>query len=268
MNRACIESSLERTSFDPHAGGQDPLRQAVVDRGRASGGDDERPVIAEAERIDGPFVDQLPGQPRGAVAADADFVRHVGQQGVDLFRRTGRQEPAAADQHEGVRDRLDFVQDVAGEQEPSARTDPPLEQFRDFVPPHGVQPVERLVEDQQLGVVGQGLGQHGPLSHASRVSAHAAVHGVFHADQLHGVLGPRGGLAAAEAVEPHQVRDPIEAAHAGIERVAFRADAEAAEQLAVVHRAAVQDPHAPDRRPQLAGDQVQERRFARAVGPQ
>ena len=54
----------------------------------------------------------------------------------------------------------------------------------------GSVPVERLVEEQHLGIVDQGRRHLGPLPHALRIGGHPAV-GLI--GQLHGLEDPAGG---------------------------------------------------------------------------
>ena len=134
------------------------------------------------------------------------------------------------------------------------------------MPPDRIEPVEGLVENQQAGIVGEGLGQFRALAHAQRVGAHGAVHGGRHADPLQRLLRPLACLAAAEPVEFHQVTHPFQRRDVGVQDVDGRAETDRAQQAILPPRRLTHHADSAHRRPQLAGDQVQQRGLARPVG--
>ena len=87
---------------------------------------------------------------------------------------------------------------------------------------------QRLVEDQQLGIVRERLRQLDALPHALAVGADLLVGGVDQVDQLERPLAPPSrGLALVDAVQPHERGHPFEPGHPLVERVLLRAEADA-----------------------------------------
>ncbi len=77
--------------------------------------------------------------------------------------------------HDVVGDDLDLVQEMGGEQDGAALVGEAAEQVTHPSDPGRVQPVGRLIEDQDLRVAEQGGGDAEPLTHPERVVADATV---------------------------------------------------------------------------------------------
>ena len=113
------------------------------------------------------------GQPVGALV-DLD------REGPGVLRerpeRRGTEQPAGVDGHEEVADPLDLPEQVAGHDD----RDPELgagaaHQVEHLVATGRIEPVRRLVEQEQAWVVDERLGQLDALLHAGRVAAHRAI---------------------------------------------------------------------------------------------
>ncbi len=86
---------------------------------------------------------------------------------------------------------------------------------------------QRLIEDQQLGVVRKRLCHLHALPHAFAVGADFLVCGV---GEIHRFERAHRGVARGpivEAVQPHERRHPLEPGHPLVERVLLRAEADA-----------------------------------------
>ena len=73
------------------------------------------------------------------------------------------------------------MKNVARQQQAAAVARPVPQQFNHIVPADGVQAIERLVENEELGIVSNRLGDLRALPHAARVSSHRPMHRVRHA---------------------------------------------------------------------------------------
>ena len=134
-----------------------------------------------------------------------------------------------------------------------------------LAPPERVHARERLVEDQQLGIVDERLRQLDALAHALAVGADLLV------GRLHQVDAPSArprrvvGLLLREAVEADQRRDPLEPGHPLVERVLLGAEPDLEVELRVAPDRLAEHLDRPLARLQLTGDQLHERRLAGAV---
>ena len=97
---------------------------------------------------------------------------------------------AVVDQQDVRRHRLDFVQDVARHQDALARAPPLLDQSNRAAPHDRIHAAQRLVEDQQLGIVHDRLRELDALAHALAVAADLPVRSVEQID------GPERAAAA------------------------------------------------------------------------
>jgi hypothetical protein len=96
---------------------------------------------------------------------------------------------------------------VGGEEHGLAALPLGRHELAEVEPAHGVEPVERLVEDEELRIVEERLGQAEPLAHALRVAAHRTVGRVGEPDLVE--EEPRA-LEARRAVEPGQPAVEVE----------------------------------------------------------
>ena len=109
------------------------------------------------------------------------------------------QQVAGVDRQQEVADLLDLAQQVRGDHDRDAElVAGPLDQVQHLVAPGRIEAVRGLVEEQQLGVVDEGLGQLDALLHAGGVAADLAVALLVQADvaQHFGRSLAGGGSAA------------------------------------------------------------------------
>ena len=158
---------------------------------------------------------------------------------------------------------LDLVEHVAGDDHRPALLAETAEQLDGSQPLAGIEPFEGLVEDQEIRVVDDRLGQLDPLPHALRVGGQGTrVAGV----ELDGLDGPQGGLArVGEAVQgggqAHELHDGL----AFEEPLLLRGDADATGQGRVAPGVLAEDADRPLRGVGQPAQDAKQRRLARAV---
>ena len=180
-----------------------------------------------------------------------------------LARGALRDDPATGDDDEPVGGRLHLVQEVRGEQHGSAASGEVGEQLAH--PPHsfGVEAVRRLVEDEDLGVAEQRMGDAEALTHAERVIPDPLLGGArVEPDE-------REHLLDAPAVDADQLCGQGErfgAAPAAVLGGGIEQDADPASGVREVGEVAAEHRRAAARRPREATQHPQGRRLAGAVG--
>jgi hypothetical protein len=180
----------------PHA----VLERDVADLRRDQAGHDQRAVGAvdrAAARV-GHRLDQLVRLRRG----DPDGL--AGAAGDELFHGAVGEQLAAADHDELIRGVLHLRHQVAGHEHGAALGRQRLHEVADPQDPLRVQPVDRLVEHQDLRVAEQRDRDAEPLAHAQREPLRALARHVGQAhhfqDLPHPALGQVVGLGQAEQV--------------------------------------------------------------------
>ena len=174
---------------------------------------------------------------------------------------------AVAEQDDLVGDGVDFVQDMAGDDDVHAVRGEGAEQGDGFGAGEGIEAVERLIEDEDRRAVADGLGQLDALPHAFAVAGDFAFGGIHEIDALEGAPGQIRSFLMAAAIDAQIGVDEFEAGQAFGEGVELGAVADfAKEALGVVGRDA-QDRDRAAGGLQQAGHQVHQGGFAGAVGP-
>jgi hypothetical protein len=125
---------------------------------------------------------------------------------------------------------------------------------------------ERLVEDQQVGVVGQGGGQLGALAHALGVALDPSVHRALHAHHLERRHRGGRGLGARHAGQVRQRGHQLAAGELVVGGLVLGAVADAAAHQRIDERVAAVDLDRAAAGPQEAAHQLHQRRLAGAVG--
>ena len=113
-------------------------------------------------------------RPRVA-GAEGHGVRVLVHEVADLAHVAFGQDAAVVDEEDAARHRLHLVQDVARHEHGAALASEALHEVHHAAPVHGVHPAQRLVEQQHLGVVGEGLRHLDALAHPLAVAADLAV---------------------------------------------------------------------------------------------
>jgi hypothetical protein len=100
------------------------------------------------------------------------------------FTVPSRRTSAELDDRDAVADELHLAQQVGVEEDRLPFRLEADEQAADFLAPHGIDAVGRLVEEQDARVVEHRLREAEPLLHALRVGPHFPPRGVFQADDF------------------------------------------------------------------------------------
>ena len=151
------------------------------------------------------------------------------------------------------------------------RCDEPCEQVANHPRGDGVDSLERLVEEEQIGVGQKRRGQRQLLLHAVRVFERELLLVVLEVQQREQLID-----AAADGFARHQMnatdeREVLARGQVVEEGEVFRNDAHLAlglERLAVIEHVAAQHAHLSAGRQQKAGEHLHRCRLARAIGPQ
>ena len=104
------------------------------------------------------------------------------------------------------------------------------DEFQHLLAPDGIHARSGLVEQQQLRIVDQRLGQLQPLLHAGGIGVHQAVARFFQAHVIQDIVGSFHGFLARHAAQFAQVGGKRDGVHARDQAVAFRHVADAAAQ--------------------------------------
>ena len=161
--------------------------------------------------------------------------------------------------------RLDLVQDVARDDDALARAGPVANHPDGAAAGQRVHARQRLVENEQLRIVDDGLRQLDPLAHALAVGANLLV-GRVH--QVHGRQRTPGRIVClfiGEAVQPDERTHPLETGHPLVEGVLLRTETDGEVEVRVAPDRLAEHLHDALARLELAGDELHERRLAGAV---
>lgn len=122
----------------------------------------------------------------------------------------GAQQLAAVDDHDVVAGPLQLAEEVGGDQDGDAEVGvDAADQAEHLVAPDRVEAVGRLVEEDQLGVVDESLGQLDALLHARGVAADGAVALLVEPDVAQGVGGALPGRGRREPGHAGHVDDEL-----------------------------------------------------------
>ena len=132
----------------------------------------------------------------------------------------GPQQPARVDRDQRVADPLDLAEQVRADHDRDAELGAdPVDQRQHRVPAGRVEPVGRLVEQQQVRVVHQRLGQLDPLLHAGRVAADLPVALLVEADVAQRLGGALAGGRPRQPAHPGHVGDELGGGQVGRQAV-------------------------------------------------
>ena len=182
------------------------VRDAVQPRGQAA-----RVVVADGHEqavrggVNLPAVGgEEPGQQRQVVRELRRDAHGRFGAAEELPRRAGIDTGAAFDHDQPVAHLLDLGQQVRGDKYGALLSGHSSDELADLAHADRVQPVGRLVEDQQLRLAEQGAGDPKPLLHAERVLPEAVPAAVGKPDELE-QLGDLSGVLAAHRCQHPQV---------------------------------------------------------------
>ena len=115
-----------------------------------------------------------------------------------LLDRADPDEPAVGEDADPVADRLDLGQEMARQHDRQpALVDQPAQQVEDLDHADRVDRRRRLVEDEQVRRLDQGVGDAEPLAHAARVRLDRVVGATRQPDLLEDLVDGRVGLGAS-----------------------------------------------------------------------
>src|SRR6188508_1279762 len=177
-------------------------------------------------------------------------------------------ELAGVDGDEPTCDPLDLAQEVARDDDgdPEVATDA-LDELEHLVASGGIEPVRRLVEEEESRIVDERLGQLHALLHAGRVAADLAVSLLVEADVAEDVgrALPRG--AAGHAGDAGHVRHELGGRHVGRQAVVLRHVPDTRpDSLTLGRGVEVEDVRLAARGGDKAQEDLDERALAGAVG--
>ena len=110
---------------------------------------------------------------------------------------------------------------MARDDDALARAPPVLDQADCLAPPDRIHTRERLIEDQQVGVVRDRLRELDPLAHAFAVGADLLVRRVRQVHHLEGAPSRRVRFGRRDTIQAHERAHPLEAGHPLVKRILF-----------------------------------------------
>src|SRR5580693_3544632 len=205
------------------------------------------PALFQPAQRQGQVGDRVPHHVVGVVAAQRDqegplgegdgqaagleFLLQLREAFVDLDRedlaglgeagdRVGPQQPPGLDRDQVIADLLDLAEQVGGDHDGDAELRPdPLDEVEHGGAPGRIEPVGRLVEQQQPGVADQGLGQLDPLLHAGGIRADQAVPLLVQTDVTQRLGRAFLGHGGRQAGHPAEVGHELGRGHVGRQAV-------------------------------------------------
>ena len=121
----------------------------------------------------------------------------------------GDDEPAGVDHHDVVAHLLHVVEQVRGHQHRDAERAEAGDQGEHLLPAERIEPGRRLVEQDQLGVADERLGELGALAHAGREAADRAEAGLVEADEVEDVRRPLAGRTGRQPAQLAERGDDV-----------------------------------------------------------
>ncbi len=195
-----------------------------------------------------------------------------GQRPDPLHERSERCRPeqlAALDRHEVVADALDLAEEMRGHDhgDPELRAGS-VDELEHLVTAGRVEPVRRLVEQEQPRVVDQRLGELDPLAHPRAVAADRPVPLLVQPDVAQDLGGPLAGRGPGQPGDLGEVGDDVGRRHVRRQAVVLGHVAdELADRDPVRRDVEVEDQRRAARRRDEPEQDLQERALARAVRP-
>ena len=148
-------------------------------------------TAATMPTADRPVTSSSPRGPTSTVTNPGAFEQRVGG--------TRHHEPAAVDHHDVVAHLLHVVEEVSGHQHRDAERAETGNEHQHLLAAQWVEARGRLVEQHQLGIADQRLGQLGALTHAGREPADRPEPGLVEPDEVEDVGCPLASGAGRQA---------------------------------------------------------------------
>ena len=203
-------------------------------------------------------------EPRAVGSGDLDVEVPSAGLLLEVLDSARSDDPAPRDDHDVLADVLYQVELVAGKDHPDPGPRALLDHLRHRPDADRVEAGERLVEDEQLGVMGEGDGQLDPLLVAVRQLFELRLGPIGQAHPLQPAHRGGIGVASRQAVLLGEVRELLADAHPRIQPALLRHISES-EACRAIHRATLPADRAAVGAGQ-AEDAAHRRRLAGAVG--
>ena len=183
---------------------------------------------------------------------------------VEVGERALVDDPAPIDDRDARAQLLDLGEQMAGEENGHSFCGEALDQVAHVTDPAGVEPVGRLVQDQQPGLAQERDGEPEPLAHPLRVAADPVTGPLAQLDELEQLLDPAATVAAVEGREQLEILAP---AQIGIEVRRLDEPGHAVERFGqLVLRVAPEQTGRPGVRAHEPEQDAHRRRLSGAVG--
>src|SRR5262249_42278362 len=118
--------------------------------------------------------------------------------------RADRGEPAAGEDRDLVRQPLERIELVTGDEQTFAPGGEPLEDVDQLATADGIDAVERFVEQEQRRIGKERLGQLDPLAHSLRVAGERPFGAAVHADEIEKLVRAASRGDTVEAANPSE----------------------------------------------------------------
>ena len=212
-------------------------------------------------------------EPPGGIAPNANLRRHGVHHVSDLASRATGDETAAQDDGQPRVQCLHLVEQVAGHDQrawPAShgihRHSPVPHEADKVVPGHRIESIEGLVEHEEIGVVRHGARQLRPLSQPLGKRGERSVHRLTQAHTVEFPIGPLGRGSPSEAGEPHEIPNPLPWCSPPFQEVGGGTEPDPPQHPRIGKRPFAKHADLSHRRPQLAGDEPQQRCLAGTIG--
>src|SRR6266545_1227838 len=243
----------------------DDLRQLAIEGVRLARSHEQRVRRGHLDRDDvvhpGERLREVP-RPRGR---DPDRVRMLVDERSDRVQVPGGDPLPVVDQDDVLRDPFDLVQDVRRHQDVAALPGEPGDRAEDLDAADGIRAGKRLVQNQDLRIVGERLGELRPLPHPSAVPMEGAIFRRRQADDLErlGRLRPR--VRGPEAIEAQERLDEPRGRHPAVPLFVPGPVPDPRFHRDVVPRVLAEHPDCPLVRSELADQEFEQGALPRAV---
>src|SRR5256712_7258484 len=246
---------------------RDDLRELLVERVRLAGANEKRVGLGELEGDDVLHARKGLGELTRFRRIDAHRV------GMRVDQRTNRMDVARRDrlavvnEDDVVRDPFNLVEDMGRHQHVAAVFREVGDRLEDVDAAGRVRPGEGLVEDEDLRVVGKGLGELRALAHASAVTSGRPMPRARKPNDLQSSGGLLTSFGGGHAIQAQKRLDELLSREPSVELVLLRTVAQAPLQRDVIPRVFPEQRDFSLVRVKLADEELEERALARSVRP-
>src|SRR5580704_9816354 len=185
---------------------------------------------------------------------------------ANFFNLAFGNDVAAAHQHDAVRDAVDFLQNVAGNDDVHSLFSDGFKERNGFGAGHGIEAVEGFVENQHGWMMCNRLGQANALPHAFAIASDLASGDLRHAGAFECFARELRGLVVAETMKTQWPVNEVVAIRARREGIELRAIPNLAEEFDRLLRRKAEDVNRAVGWFDQAGQQIHQRRLARSIG--